>query len=1091
MSGDDVAEESAGTAMNPTGSVEPLPELPDGVAANIRRQVPKQADRVLSHVATAAALLKIAAGAAELRLAESVAYNVREALDSVVGSFDAGEGGLRSIHAAWEEVAAARLVSEADGEAAVERLLATVKRSAEQSEREYFRARQLVEQVRSSTGVAPFHGGGSMVARYNELRGRAGGSLHGSMSIGDAASLYSEAVNWLTWMFLPPDKRVTDIAALASEKFTSAEQLERLKVLCSNPLQLGRFLSLITDPGWLRPLYDAALLTLPDVTDAAWPVQQLALDTAYPTEVAELLSWFSGDLKRRVPKEQRPVLAFWVLRECFDLGEDGLAVAEDLLSSYGPQNPALRGLGVQLARRCNPQARVVERVARLTLQPGDIRRQGMAGSVFNALRAGVTAINAEGRVKLTAHALKDLVNANPYVVMDKVPLSVDPGRSNDERRFVAHHLVRIADAARSQGVTTALLLEWVSVVPGTVGARLISALLVSAQDLEPAVMIQHVVSRLADDPSGDDRDLIRRILASKDAEVHAAAVGAWSAALGDPPGADAVPVDPGDRRTAEARVWGWWGILPHECVAGWEAALSPIFAKRGHPDPGRFDIPLEQFQWDPEGSSPIPTAVLVETDGVDAAAAVAAWQPNADDQDADGSRRALGRAFERATEQRLPDWIGQADTIVATLNAPLFVAHFLRAVTNANPNGALVGASGPLTAAMIKVIDNIDGDTWRDLDTDRVRGDIVNHLLDLTSKLAGNPTAILPEDVFTRLWAFATASALHTPDDGYTPMGTFEKDPTGLTAAINEPSGRAAQAVLALAAHRYRDTGAPPDDLPAFLDGARRQTGATSPYLHTILVYRFSTLIVLAPKWVDANIDYLIPAGNHGDTAVLEVISHNRPTPALLDRFRSQILALTGDHPESCVYWLLTGAFWRRPGYAVTDVIHAVSSHVDATGELCQQIAFLVQDEPAGSDHLTVAVTCWRAVLDDSTLPREALHKLGHWAFVTNVDPTEYATLMRDTLTATGGIIDNAHEVAERWRTDHNPVASMPIVHALLGHGEPWEQGHIAAAALDCLRAAAAEPLDNDETTIFMSLRDALIDRGQFDAAVITLNPDS
>jgi hypothetical protein len=705
--------------------------------------------------------------------------------------------------------------------------------------------------------------------------------------------------------------------------------------------------------------------------------------------------------------------------------------------------------------------------------------------VLNALRAGVTAGNAEGRVKLTAHALKALVNDNPYLVMDTVPLQVDPGRSSDARRFVAHHLVRIGDAARSSGVSTTTLLGWVNPVPGVVGARIVSALLVSAQDVEPTVMVEHVASRLVDDPSGDERDLIRRILSGDDAEVLAAAADAWAAAFGDPPAADVPPVDPDDPSSDAARVWRWWGIVPAECVAAWKAAMAPIVAKRGHPDPGRFDIPREEFRWDPEGPSPVPVEALAETGGVEAAEVVASWTPDADNEDPDRSRLRLARAFERATQQRLVDWSKQADAIVATLDDPLPIAYFLRAVTYSQTD--LTEAADAIVAAMVFVIDRIHTNAWSGLGSGRPRSDLVNHLADLTSKVARNQAVTVSEPAFEQLWAFTTTAALDVPS-GETTMGGFDYDPTGLTAAINEPWGRSLEAVLVLAARGYRDSGTAPTGLPGFLDDVQQVTGTAARHLYAILVDRLPLLNALAPQWFDTNIDYLIPTSNDGDIALIGVISRNQPTIALLNRFRDRILTLTGDHPEPCVRWLLSGAFATLPGYMITDVISAAAGHVDAAGELCQQSAYHVQDEPADSDSLAIAVTWWQAVLDDGTLPREALQKLGHWAFVTNIAPAAYLPLMRDTLAATGGVIDNPIEVAERWRTDANPVASMPILHALLGHGEPWEQGYIASIVVDCLRAAASESLDIDQTTTFMSLRAALIDRGQFDAVDVTLS---
>src|SRR5262252_3322648 len=91
-----------------TGSVSDVPDdelvpgVPGVVVERLRAELGARAEKVLGCLRTAVALVAQAeADVSGLRLAESAAYNLREALDHVVEGQDAAEGGLQAVMDAW------------------------------------------------------------------------------------------------------------------------------------------------------------------------------------------------------------------------------------------------------------------------------------------------------------------------------------------------------------------------------------------------------------------------------------------------------------------------------------------------------------------------------------------------------------------------------------------------------------------------------------------------------------------------------------------------------------------------------------------------------------------------------------------------------------------------------------------------------------------------------------------------------------------------------------------------------------------------------------------------------------------------------
>jgi len=1085
-----VASDGPGNDMHDDHDIEPeLPvaTLSPEVAANVVVELGARGDRVVAYVRTAATLIEQIAGSnPELRLAETVAYNLREALDSIVAGRDAAVGGLAAIEAAWNEFNNAQQLAQEAQDAAAAALHEIVARAVQDSDRNSYRARQLVDYLRTKTGVEPLRGEASSLARYTKLRERANSALHSDTTADDVVALYADCLDWLTFMFTRPEKRAAEIVHLAQQTYTDPEQLDRVRELCSNPHQLRLFLSGLTDPGWLDALHDADIVQLPG-PGAHWPFDGVVdgLGATAPQPVAELLLRFVEDIKK-LDEPTRPLVAFEIIRAAVRLGEAGHRPAWKVIDAYGASNH-IQVLAVEIAKQADPAAPIVRRVADAVLT-ADAKRDDsyLARTTLALLTAGLDAENAEHRIRLVAVKLQNMANSESmrYQFLDTVSLTAELDNLDDVRRVTAHYLVRLARRARELGVDTLALLDWTRTVPSELGARFTCQLLAGANDVPASDKINHIASRVASATvTGDDRDLVIDILS--DETVFPDAVAIWSAALGTPsPTPEHSDTDdpplPGDW----VRVWQWSVILPAECVTDWRPAIAAVTERHGEPDASALDTPLPRGGWRMEDSSPIPAQDLAEMGPAAAAATLAAWRPDMNDAYPDGSKYDLARAFERAAEQHLDEWAAQADQIVATLNDPVYVAHFLRALTDSKldvtPHAASVLAAIKLTSA-----------AWASTTptgepaTDRTRTDLATFTADLIVRLAEKGAALSAD--FADLWAFAAALTLAHPEEHSFSDPLGEDD--ALNSAIGQPWGKGLYALLALAAWQYRTDKQIPPGLPDLLDAVVAIPDAVGLELRAIIAERRPLLETYVHEWLEQHATTLFGDDTSGQATFDITVKWARPTSWFLNRYRDRLAKAARRGSDRAVHYLLIGAFWQKNGYAIDEILTALRSAEDALGELCEQMAGLMQDAEPDSTAVQQATGFWRAVLDaDRTLvPARPLVKLGRWAFVTNVDSDAYTVLMTRTLQTTDGAIDYPIEVADRWRTLGKPTQSLGILLALLGHGAPWERDYVERSAVDCLRAAAATAAVDAVVESFNLLRSRLINRGRYEARNITL----
>lgn len=124
-----------------------------------------------------------------LRLAESAAYSIREALNGVVAGRDAAAGGLRAVIDAWRKFNAQKALPEVDLTSIREELDQVLISVAADESRASHHQRLLLTYLRDRAGITSSARRGDPVSEYGELRDQANAAVHDELALSEVTTL--------------------------------------------------------------------------------------------------------------------------------------------------------------------------------------------------------------------------------------------------------------------------------------------------------------------------------------------------------------------------------------------------------------------------------------------------------------------------------------------------------------------------------------------------------------------------------------------------------------------------------------------------------------------------------------------------------------------------------------------------------------------------------------------------------------------------------------------------------------------------------------------------------------------------------------
>jgi hypothetical protein len=1059
----------------------PITGFDAAVAERIGTELgPEAGDRVLRCLRTAESLLHYSSEhKANLRYPESAAYNLREALDSVVRNRSAGEGGFAAAIEAWERYKVTSQLPGADEPAARAELAAVLDNLASDKERQAYMTRKLLEWFREQTGVEPIPGDHDPTIQYQRLRDSAAWILHRDSPHAEVEVLFGETVAWFVRFFTPPGDIAGQLEQLAQRPY-SPDLLVEFRSLAMSAHHLRLFLERLEDPAWLEPMREGGLIGLPQPGEL-WPVTSLAGKSRKLSAeaVSGLLERLLDDLKSR-PKGERNACAWEIMRTASWLGPAGHGVVLEVLRLY-PADDWTQVIAMSATEEVDVTDPIHFALADAVIGNESRHDHGhRTETVLKRLVAGMRADNVEERFGLIAAKVRRLASEDQarYLFIDIAALPVEGADLWEPLLQAAQCLAAVVPKARTLGMSGPSLLQHVEAIPGELGERLTCQVFAGAADIDRDTKLSHLATRFASETAtGDDKVLIGDLLPLEDIEVQRLR-DAFGAPSSGPTDSDA-----GTFGDNWPRAWRWSMVLPDAVLAGWESAMAAVTEAHGTPDPSVLARRTPSSRGI-SGSSPISTDDLAALDVLDAASLVAAWRPSANDPWG-VSARELARSLEAVVKREPEAWTQGPVAVVRTLREPAYVDHYFRAIA---ASAAKLTTQAP---ALMRAVELMRHERWEptvigkdDFEyehdwsvVDTVSVELIDALADADADLAAD----LP-----LCWKLATELATDLPED----LGTSDRyadssdhdDP--FIRAINSIYGKGLQAVLALGGWEHRSAGSASAQLESILTDVLAIGGVVGLELRSVIAASRPFVEAIAADWLAQHQDVLF-GDELGQVTFDQTLKYSRPTKVFYDRSLDLLLDAARRGADHAVAWLLIAHLWDEPGYTFDRIIGGLAGNTSALIEVVREIARLSSGVPADqADIVERGIVFWEQLLAESgrRVPASALRGLGGWTTATELDQSRWLELTERTVGLTGGVIDQASRVAERCRDAQPSPAGLRILAALLGHGDRWEQHHVETISVEVLRAAAASGLTDEP---FRHLRERLIQRGRHDASSI------
>jgi hypothetical protein len=1061
--------------VSPASDDQSIPGLSTAIITGLRSQLP-HAEKILQCLRTAAALiLQAESDNAGLRLAECAAYNIREALNALVVDQDAGEGGLGTVLAAWQNVKMAA-GSDEDVMAARQALDDVLNSIEANKDRANYYTRKMLAYLSYRAGIDAETGAGSLTSEYTAIRSSANDAVHDELPLGEARTLFDRTVAWLVRAFTPPDEVVAGIRSLAQQPWQDLSQINELRRLAIDVHHLRRFFAELTDLAWLTPLHTERVAVLPR-PGASWPVAGLlnGLAQTQPERVAELLRLLLADVVQ-LPKDERPFVRFELLRFAVNLGPAGGDIVVDVARRH-TEIAHVRTFAVEYACGMEPSDPIVSHVADAVLN--HLRRFAngdhyYAIKLLDHLQTGVTDQNVAGRARMLAAKTHRAVSGEHwYIDVGIQALTVDPGERPELARLLAHHLVRLLHHARQLKVSASEQMAWLESLQGDIGDRVRCHVLAGADDIPEIDKIAHITTRLGSETAtGDDLTLVADILQR---DPSPSDLNVWTQTLGTP---SAASID-GEPPRDWLRVWQWSVMLPDYVLAAWRAQIDHVTSRYGEIDHEALTQPVPDL-WD-FVTSPYTSDNLAELPVEEAAALIARWEPAANQPFAVGGPIELARALQKVVHDNPLSWTNDPVSVVDTLREPIYIEHYVRGLTEKAAD--VVDRAEPVLAAVARARADIDNQTADESSTPHPvdREGLENTVLDLVSALAANNA-----DIATGLdeawnWALAVVQAAPETDDR---LPSVTDDVT--IAATNRPWGHGIRTVLALATWESNHFGIIRADFEHCLDAIIDTPGVVGLEFRSVLVLHLPLLVTLARPWLDAHSTDLFRTGELGKQTLDLAVQASQTTMWFYENLTNEVFDAARRKVDNAADKISLATLRGFEGYDFDTVIRRLGNAPLALADVAEHTAFLAQNADAESPIFTQAVKFWKQLVDsdNTTISGDALTGLGRWAFVRALDDDTWTQLTARTLDATDGRIDYGISVADRVASLAPDPMNRLILLKLLDNGQPWERHHSAQKAIEVLRASTIRPAD--ET--MRSLRTRLLYLGFHEAGDIDLD---
>ena len=969
--------------------------------------------------------------------------------------------------------------------------------------------RQLREVVLNRAGRILLPG---QVERFRDVRRRANRGLRKNLSVSEAQRLWSDGVDLLGQLFMPPTHRFVEIETLARRDPPSPDDVASVVGLLSGADLVGWFFSKVNSPVWLEALQGSEHLEpFEDQHEKVleWPALAV-VNSLLPDYRDEVENWLGsmyaqyGKVMVEVPwrnpeevaREQRMAVLAPDSGTAEEAGQQKpwkepvwahyLALAA--LNSDPPiprivlnavrDHPTFRDMvlvGVSAVRKIPPSDGLVMDFADMLVGESCWKAWPHTDSVVERLVEGINEANAAERVRMLCYKLRPSPDARTPTFFewnrDGSVAAIANNPPFRRRLFVLTKGLTDAIHKAREWLTTGQILDIVGAIrlPPGLGSRLRAWTTATSSDSDCEVLISEIEEAISSrSPTGDHLLLIDRIVSECDQVLYAAQ---WRRALGTAPQVEHVErvVAAGDLPPGGwVRAWQWVRVLPDGVAGDWGPACQVLESGYEKPDrTGHGYRPRRALR----ANSPISARELQTLGPVESARRIAKWRPDPTDwaSDAAGARE-LGRALETVVRENPENWIADPVGIVNVLHHPTYINHYL--------SGAAAAASEEIPLnELLDVIKLVQDNPWeaqvlgRDAfayDPDWSRAEAAS--VELIKTLAETHGGFA--DRTEEVWDFirTRTADCHEPH----PRSTGTAGDVYQT-AINLSCTRALQAALHLVESEYhRSTTVPRRAVPIF-EHSLRIPGDHGLLHRAILAENIAFLHYVLAAWTEDNLDRFFgdqaPAGL-GQPTFNMVIQWGQPQPWLLKKYKPMLKQAVRARTPRALRFMMIAMLCRTDGYSPQQNLNfLVQIHksqpltvVEApnpertddsnpVSEAATSLAWLLQQDDATPKHLQIAQEFWESALEKRSLSPEGF---GWFAQVTGIKPKRWAELTLKTMKANNGHIHATTQIAQRIGTMTPTTVTLTILDTLLqGRLHQHLRTEVAEHAREHLRSAS------------------------------------
>ena len=1031
-------------------------------------------------------------------IGHAVAYCLREAMTSVLDTANIGPS------VTWKN-ASRKVVEEynrykekkhdkdssdlpnADSEGALVDLFERITDLKDFHSKESWHQKRMIALMRSLIGAESLPSGIRSRDGYQKLLNRLNDSLHSSSSDIKAGQLWSDCIDILRRLFIPPKARSTKLGRLAQNKSPTLEDGEVVSKLLASPQQLRYFMNKVISPAWLDVLEPTGILDPPSSEDYWWPSCSGVLNLA-KTHREEVIVW----LKKKYDSHgANPKSAWYIANAALNITDPEIKLVLKAVKDH-PQHGDIAWLAVRAVEKLDASDDLVESFADLLFNETSWSTGWVyARPLIEQFAGGVNENNALRRIKLLSYKIRAVSNDDyglHKLVWDPSRSVTDQDEFSDGDRFeeLRSCMVDAMERAWACKVPIDELLDLFEGLPNVLRKRLRSWTLGNAPCVDPDLLVEEVERVVSSRRrTGDDLALINRAVKECEPSTY---VDRWQKALGSAP-----TVEQACRAIAKNAVPPeWWrvlelvSLLPDEVTSTWKTPCEIITAPYGLPNRESLETTRAEAKAVVE-RSPFSLDELLSMDVEGAASVISGWRPEPDDLMT--TPVALARTLESVVRDAPGRWLISPVQIATKLYHPTYISHYLLAVADVVSNHGFPVEEIPVEE-LLAVIKLARIAPWQPEPLSDDRDDYENDWTD-TQMAAINLIKALAEsdctfgDSADDLWAILKSEAMNHSDKSQ-PVIRNEEDP--YSSAIDRRSTQALRAVLSLIDNEFRSTEKVRPGATILFDKTLRLDGRSGIEHRSILVTHIGFLRRVLPGWIDANRELLFgdqaPEG-FGQIAIDQAIRYSHPNEWPLEHFRGGVYDAVKRDVKNALDHLLLAMLWEIPGYSVENTVAFLRESPElssGSGERLSRILPKIKPEPPR--YLEIFEKFWRAMLKQTKRANNnnlLLPGFGYLSRVEAMNPELWSKLMLKTLEASRGqTVSNDRNVwidgvAERVVKLPPSVTGLAIMDTLLrDYSDPLILSTVTEKAVHTLDSAQNLKITKE----YRQLHNALLERG-------------